>query len=74
VGPLGGALPDPELEASRSKRSHRKSRMDQRTRERIPVMPVLISTVTTAHKAAAERLHTAQAITAGELFTAAGQD
>lgn len=46
---------------SRSKRSHRKSRMDQRTRERMQVMPVLISTVNTAYKAAAERLHAAQA-------------
>ncbi len=73
-GPWVAPCPIRDLEASRSKRSHRKSRMDQRTRERMPVMPVLISTVTTAHKAAAERLHTAQATTAGEVFTAAGQD
>lgn len=71
-GPWVVPCPIRDLEASRRKRSARKSRMDQRTRERIPVMPVLISTVNTAHKAAAERLHAAQATTAGELFTAAG--
>jgi len=71
-GPWVVPCPIRDLEASRVKRSARKSRMDQRTRERMPVMPVLIETVTTAHKAAAERLHAAQAVTAGELFTAAG--
>ena len=71
-GPWVVPCPIRDLEASRVKRSARKSRMDQRTRERMPVMPVLIETVTTAHKAAAERLHAAQATTAGELFTAAG--
>ena len=73
-GPWVAPCPIRDLEASRRKRSHCKSRMDQRTRERIPVMPVLISTVTTAHKAATERLRAAQATTAGELFTAAGQN
>ena len=73
-GPWVVPCPIRDLEASRSKRFARKSRMDQRTRERIPVMPVLIGTVTTAHKAATERLHAAQATTAGELFTAAGQN
>jgi hypothetical protein len=68
-GPWVVPCPIRDLEASRVKRSARKSRMDQRTRER---MPVLIETVNTAHKAAAERLHAAQAVTAGELFTAAG--
>jgi len=71
-GPWVVPCPIRDLEASRVKRSARKSRMDQRTRERMPVMPVLIETVNTAHKAAAERLHAAQAVTAGELFTAAG--
>ena len=71
-GPWVVPCPIRNLEASRSKRFAHKSRMDQRTRERMPVMPVLISTVITAHKAAAERLHAAQATTAGELFTAAG--
>src|SRR5450759_1939676 len=73
-GPWVVPCPIRDLEASRSKRFARKSRMDQRTRERIPVMPVLIGTVTTAHKAATERLHAAQATTAGELFTAARQN
>jgi len=71
-GPWVVPCPIRDLEASRVKRSARKSRMDQRTRERMPVMPVLIETVNTAHKAATERLHAAQAVTAGELFTAAG--
>jgi hypothetical protein len=49
-GPWVVPCPIRGLEASRSKRFAHKSRMDQRTRERIPVMPVLIDTVTTAHK------------------------
>ena len=53
-------------------RSRRKSRMDARTRERLPVLPALVSWV------AAERAHTAELLAAaeraepGELFTAAG--
>jgi integrase-like protein len=54
-------------------RSHRKSRMDQRTRERLPVMPVLVDTVTTALQAASERLRAARSVEPGQLFTAAGQ-
>ena len=72
-GPWVAPCPIRDLEA-RAKRSHRKSRMDQRTRERMPVMPVLISTVTTAHQGATERLHAARAAAPGEVFTAAGQD
>jgi hypothetical protein len=56
----------------KKKRSHRKSRMDQRTRERLPVMPVLIDTVTRAHHQATERLQAAQAAAPGTLFTAGG--
>ncbi len=37
-------------------------------------MPVLLSTVNTARTAATERLRAAQATTAGEVFTVAGQD
>ena len=54
-------------------RSRRKSRMDQRTRERLPVLPALVSWVE------AERARTAEMLAAGErtrpggLFTAAGQ-
>ncbi len=73
-GPWVAPSPIRDVEASRSKRAHRKSRMDQRTRERMPVMPVLLSTVNTARTAATERLRAAQATTAGEVFTVAGQD
>jgi hypothetical protein len=60
--------------AQRSKeRSRRKSRMDQRTRERIPVLPALLATVDAGRQAAAERLRAAGAITPGQLFTVAGQ-
>ena len=54
-------------------RSRRKSRMDQRTRERLPVMPVLVDTVTNIMRAAAERLRAAQSVEPGEQFTAADQ-
>lgn len=59
--------------AQKKKRSHRKSRMDQRTRERLPVMPVLVDTVTKGHHVAVGRLQAAQATEPGALFTAAGQ-
>jgi hypothetical protein len=63
---------DTDATAQKKKRSHRKSRMDQRTRERLPVMPVLVDTVTSAHQAALGRLHAAQTTAPGALFTAAG--
>jgi hypothetical protein len=64
---------DTDAAMQKKKRTHRKSRMDQRTRERLPVMPVLVDTVTNAHRAAGERLQAAQATAPGMLFTAAGQ-
>lgn len=64
---------DSDAAAQQKKRSHRKSRMDQRTRERLPVMPTLVDAVTTALNAATQRLHTAQTVEPGTLFTAAGQ-
>ncbi|QTJ70178.1 site-specific integrase (plasmid) [Rhodococcus sp. ZPP] len=51
----------------------RKSRMDQRTRERLPVLPALRRTVDTERKLAAERLAAAQAVGPGCEFTATGQ-
>jgi len=48
----------------------RKSRMDQRTRERLPILPTLVAAVDTARTAATARLLAAQATTPGELFTA----
>ncbi len=48
--------PISEEETSRRKaKRHRKSRMDARTRERLPVLPVLIQTVS-------ERAHGSQAL------------
>ena len=47
--------------------------MDQRTRERIPVLPALLAKVDADRQAAAERLRAAGATAPGQLFTAAGQ-
>jgi hypothetical protein len=58
---------------SRKERSHRKSRMDQRTRERLPAVPALAASAGQKRKAAAEILHAAGQASPGEVFTAAGQ-
>ncbi len=58
---------------SRNERGHRKSRMDQRTRERIPVLPALITNVERARSQAAELLAAAQNARPGEEFSVAGQ-
>lgn len=50
----------------------RKSRMDQRTRERLPILPALVTAVETERIAAAQLLDAARATQPGELFTAAG--
>ena len=47
--------------------------MDQRTRERLPVLPVLIAAVDQRPHVATDRLHAAQAVAAGEMFTVGGQ-
>jgi Phage integrase family len=52
---------------------HRKSRMDARTRERLPVLPVLVRSAARQHADAATLLHTARAARPGEVITAAGQ-
>jgi hypothetical protein len=57
---------------SRKERSHRKSRMDQRTRERLPVLPALTANVERALNNAAELLEAARNTRPGEEFTAAG--
>ena len=53
-------------------RSRRKSRMDQRTRERLPVLPALVSWVDAERARTAELLAAAEATRPGEPFTAAG--
>lgn len=63
-----------EEEMSRKKdHSGRQSRMDQRTRERLPVLPTLTRTVDTERKLANERLAAAQAAEPGCEFSAAGR-
>ena len=59
-GPWAVPCPIGEAEIGRTKmRQHRKSRMDQRTRERLPVLPVLVRTANERRLAAAHRLHAA---------------
>ena len=48
---------------------HTKSRMDQRTRERITVLPALVAAVTDARRLATELLAVAQATVPGQEFT-----
>jgi hypothetical protein len=64
---------DADLAQLAKTRSRRKSRMDQRTRERIPVLPALLARADTQRQAAAEILRAARQTSPGELFTAAGQ-
>jgi hypothetical protein len=52
---------------------HRKARMDARTRERLPVLPVLARAVDQNRKTAAELLQAARQSQPGDTFTAAGQ-
>jgi integrase len=59
---------------SRKERRHRKSRMDQRTRERLPAVPVLAASAARKRKAAAQILDAARQAGPGEAFTAAGQE
>ncbi len=57
----------------RKMKSRQKARMDQRTQERLPVLPALIEAVDRNRKAAAARLAAAKRARPGELFTAGGQ-
>lgn len=56
----------------RKEADRRKSRMDQRTRERLPMLPTLIAAVDSGRTATAQRLTAAQATQPGETFTANG--
>jgi len=53
-------------------RSQRKSRMDQRTRERLPVLPALTAWVEDHRSRTAATLHAAEHTEPGELFTTNG--
>ena len=74
-GPWTAPCPvrDADIAQHGKARSRRKSRMDQRTRERIPVLPALLAKVDTDRQAAAERLRAAETTAPGQLFTVAGQ-
>ncbi len=73
-GPWAVPCPIRDEEMSRKKeRSHRKPRMDQRTRERLPVLPALAAAVDAARERAAQILQAALAAPPGTEFTAAGQ-
>jgi hypothetical protein len=54
--------------------SRRKARMDQRTRERLPVLPVLVRSAEDGRHATAERLAACTAAAPGETFTAGGRE
>ncbi len=61
-----------EIAPQRKARAQRKSRMDQRTRERLPVLPALVAYVQDAAAAAAEALAAGSAASPGALFSARG--
>lgn len=72
-GPWAVRCPVSASDVSHKKdRSHRKARMDHRTRERLPVLPALASWVAAERDRTAELLATAERAQPGELFTAAG--
>jgi len=72
-GPWAVRCPVSASDASHKKdRSHRKSRMDARTRERLPVLPALVSWVAAERTRTAELLTAAEQARPGEVFTAAG--
>jgi hypothetical protein len=72
-GPWAVRCPVGASDASHKKdRSHRKSRMDARTRERLPVLPALVSWVAAERIRTAELLATAEQARPGEPFTSAG--
>ena len=72
-GPWAVRCPVSASDASHRKaRLHRKSRMDTRTRERMPVLPTLVAWVAADRARTAELLAAAEQTQPGELFTAAG--
>jgi hypothetical protein len=71
-GPFAVRCPVSASDVSHKKdRSQRKSRMDQRTRERLPVLPALVSWVAAERVRAAELLAAAEHARPGQLFAAA---
>ncbi len=73
-GPWAVRCPVSASDVSHKKdRLRRKSRMDQRTRERLPVLPTLVAFVEAERHRAAELLAAAAAAEQGEVFSAAGE-
>jgi len=73
-GPHAVRCPVTASEASHKKdRLQRKSRMDQRTRERMPVLPALVAWAEAERAATAQRLAAAASTQPGAVFTAGGQ-
>ncbi|HXZ76300.1 MAG TPA: site-specific integrase [Streptosporangiaceae bacterium] len=73
-GPHAVRCPVTASEASHKKdRSRRKSRMDQRTRERLPVLPTLVAWAEAERAATASRLAAAASADPGATFTLGGQ-
>jgi len=60
--------------ATKKSRSRVKSRMDQRTRAQLPLLPALLRAVGQQRKDAEQRVSTARGTPAGDVFTAAGQE
>ena len=72
-GPWAVRCPVSASDVSHKKdRSQRKSRMDARTRERLPVLPALVAWVEAERSRTAELLAAAEHAHPGALFTAAG--
>ena len=73
-GPWAARCPIKETELSIKKDKQAvKARMDQRTRERLPVLPTLIRTANELRNAAADRLTAARQAPPGTTITAGGQ-
>jgi site-specific recombinase XerD len=60
--------------ATKKTRSRVKSRMDQRTRTQLPLLPSLLRAVQQHHRDAEELITTARDLRAGDRFTQAGKD
>jgi integrase len=59
--------------ATKKSRSRVKSRMDQRTRAQLPLLPTLLRAVARQRKDAEERINTARDTPTADMFTACGQ-
>lgn len=68
--PWAAPCPISDTEIQRAKDlKHRKARMDQRTRERLPVLPILVHTTNDRRTAAAQRLQSARNTPPGALLS-----